>query len=63
MHKEVNLLVRTRRFIRQSMQLMSESEKLMAEWQQLFDDHTAKTLKRVSARLKRKSRLTDELSR
>jgi hypothetical protein len=45
------------------MELMSESEKLMAEWQHLLDEHTAKTLKRVSARLKRKSRLTDELNR
>jgi len=63
MHKELNLLVRTRRFIRHSMELMSESEKLMAEWQHLLDEHTAKTLKRVSARLKRKSRLTDELNR
>jgi hypothetical protein len=53
MRKELNLMARTKRFIRQSAQLLSDSEKLTAEWQKLIDDQTAKTLKRISARLKR----------
>jgi hypothetical protein len=54
MRKELNLMAGTRRFIRQSAQLLSDSEQLTAEWQKLIDDQTAKTLKRISARLKRR---------
>jgi len=51
MRKELNLMARTKRFIRQSGKLLSDSEKLTAEWQKLIDDQTAKTLKRISTRL------------
>jgi hypothetical protein len=54
MRKELNLMARTKRFIRQSDKLLSDSEKLSAEWQKLIDDQTAKTLKRISTRLTRK---------
>ena len=54
MRKELKLVAQTKRFIRKSEQLILESERLMAEWQRLIDDQTAKMLKRISARLKRK---------
>jgi len=54
MRKELNLMVRTKRFIRHSDRLLSDSEKLMADWQKLIDDQTARMLKRISGRLKRK---------
>jgi len=50
---ELDLMARTRRFLQRSEQLLLESEKLVAEWQKLIDDQTAKTIKRISARLKR----------
>jgi cell division protein FtsL len=56
MRNELKLVARTKRLIRQSEQLLADSEKLMAEWQKLIDDQTARTLKRISARLKRKGR-------
>jgi len=54
MRKELKLMARTKRFIRRSGQLIVESEKLMVEWQKLIDDQTARMLKRISTRLKRK---------
>jgi len=54
MRKELNLMARTKRFIRRSDKLLSDSEKLSAEWQKLIDDQTAKTLKRISTRLTHK---------
>jgi cell division protein FtsL len=56
MRNELKLVARTKRLIRQSEQLLADSEKLMAQWQKLIDDQTARTLKRISARLKRKGR-------
>ena len=54
MRKELKLVAQTKRFIRQSSQLIVESERLIAEWQRLIDEQTAKMLKRISARSKRK---------
>jgi hypothetical protein len=54
MRRELKLLARTRRFIQQSGQLVTQSEKLMAAWQRLIDDYMAGKFKRISARLKRK---------
>jgi hypothetical protein len=54
MRNELKLVARTKRLIRRSEQLLADSEKLMAQWQKLIDDQTARTLKRISARLKRK---------
>jgi hypothetical protein len=54
MRKELKLMVRTKHFIRQSTKLLSDSEKLIAEWQRLIDDQTARTVKRICARLKYK---------
>jgi hypothetical protein len=56
MRNELKLVARTKRLIRQSEQLLADSEKLMAQWQKLIDDQTARTLKRISARLKRMGR-------
>jgi hypothetical protein len=54
MRKELTLMARTKYFIRQSTKLLSDSEKLIAEWQKLIDDQKAKTVQRISARLKQK---------
>ena len=54
MRKELNLMARTRRFVRQSEKLLSDSENLVTEWQTLIDEQTAKTLKRICVRRKRK---------
>jgi DNA-binding ferritin-like protein len=54
MRNELKLVARTKRLIRRSEQLLADSEKLMAQWQKLIDDQTARTLKRISARLQRK---------
>ena len=54
MRKELNLMARTRRFIRQSGKLLSAAENLITESQELIDEQTAKTLKRIGVRRKRK---------
>jgi hypothetical protein len=54
MRKELDLIARTRRFIRQSGKLLSDFETLMAEWQELIDEQATNTFKRISLRLKRK---------
>jgi len=56
MRKELTLMARTKRFMRQSEHLIAESEKLMAEWQKLIDEQTAELLKRISGRSKRPPR-------
>jgi cell division protein FtsL len=56
MRKELDLVARTRRFLQRSGQLLQESEKLTGEWQKLIDDQTAKTIKRIAARLKSNGR-------
>lgn len=56
MRKELSLMARTRRFIRQSGKLLSDSENLKAEWQELIDEQMTKTLKRISVRLRQKGR-------
>lgn len=56
MRKELSLMARTRRFIRQSVKLLSDSENLKGEWQELIDEQMTKTLKRISVRLRQKGR-------
>ena len=56
MRKELKLVARTKRLIRQSGKLLSDSEQLTAEWQKLIDDQAAKTLRRISTRLMHKGR-------
>jgi hypothetical protein len=56
MRKELSLMARTRRFIRQSGKLLSDSENLKGEWQELIDEQMTKTLKRISVRLRQKGR-------
>jgi cell division protein FtsL len=53
MRKELDLMARTRRVMRESLRLIEEAEKLMAEWQNTIDEQTAKTIERISARQKR----------